>query len=141
MESLESYGRLAELRDELERRILRIAPELEIFGRAAARLPNTACFSMPGVAAETQVMALDLAGVAVSAGSACSSGKVTPSHVLAAMGVEAESAASAIRVSLGWRSQAEDIDRFLKAWGDLYRRSGGRARELAAGAGRRRMTA
>ncbi len=71
---------------------------------------------MPGVKAETQIIALDLLGVAVSAGSACSSGKVEPSHVLAAMGIEAGEADTAIRVSLGWNTAADDIERFVKAW-------------------------
>jgi cysteine desulfurase len=78
---------------------------------------------MPGVAAETQVMALDLAGIAVSAGSACSSGKVKASHVLAAMGAEAL-AGNAIRVSAGWHSAAEDFDRFTEAWISLWARLG-----------------
>jgi len=79
---------------------------------------------MPGVASETQVMALDLAGVAVSAGSACSSGKVGPSHVLAAMGVAPELASTAIRVSLGRNTSEEDISTFLAAWAGLYSRLG-----------------
>ena len=94
-----------------------------VFGAAAPRLPNTSCFAVPGLKAETQVMALDLAGVAVSAGSACSSGKVEPSHVLTAMEGAADMAAAAIRVSLGWDSRREDVTGFLQAWGQFYRRS------------------
>jgi len=75
---------------------------------------------MPGVKAETQVMALDLAGVCVSAGAACSSGKVQGSAVLSAMGVEDAVAETAIRISLGWNSQPEEIDRLITAWRDLY---------------------
>jgi len=75
---------------------------------------------MPGVSSETQVIAFDLAGIAVSAGAACSSGKVEPSRVLRAMGVDDGTANSAIRVSLGWTSGAQDIDRFIEAWGGLY---------------------
>ena len=86
-----------------------------MFGDAAARLCNTTCIALPGTAGETQVMALDLAGVAVSAGSACSSGKVTASHVLGAMGAGAN-AGDAIRVSLGWRSTMADVDRLVEAW-------------------------
>ena len=78
---------------------------------------------MPGVDAETQVMSLDLAGVMVSAGSACSSGKVTTSHVLKAMRLEGDLASSAIRISLGWHSTQEDIDTFINAWRDLYART------------------
>jgi len=89
------------------------------------RLPNTSAIAMPGVAAETQVIALDLDGVMVSAGAACSSGKVGPSHVLAAMGVDAALAASTIRVSLGGSSSETDIAHFLHAWTALRRRHRG----------------
>ena len=85
----------------------------------AARLPNTTLFAVPGIKAETAVIAFDLDGVAVSSGSACSSGKVAPSHVLAAMGVPAELARGAIRVSLGPATTEAEIDRFLKAWKKL----------------------
>jgi cysteine desulfurase len=78
---------------------------------------------VPGYAAETLVIALDLAGVAVSAGAACSSGKVKANSVLAAMGVAPAEAASAIRVSLGWRSELQDIDRFLDAWSRFHARN------------------
>src|SRR3546814_14098521 len=78
-----------------------LAPEAKIFGAAAPRLPNTSCVALAGLPAETQIMALDLAGVAVSSGSACSSGKVQPPHVLAAMGASAEEAGAALRGSLG----------------------------------------
>jgi cysteine desulfurase len=78
---------------------------------------------MPGVAAETQIIALDLDGVMVSAGAACSSGKVGPSHVLAAMGVAPELANSTIRVSLGWSTAKADIAHFIDAWTALYRRT------------------
>jgi cysteine desulfurase len=117
---LREYGRLARLRDRIEAETKAIAPEVRIFGNAAPRLANTSCLAMPGVRAETQVMALDLAGVAVSAGAACSSGKVAPSHVLQAMGVEDALADGAIRVSLGWASVPEDVDLFLAAWAELY---------------------
>ena len=112
----------AALRDALEARLAVLAPEVRIFGARVPRLANTSCFALPGLAAETQVMALDLAGVAVGAGAACSSGKVEPSHVLRAMGADRETAASAIRVSLGWASGNHDIDHFLEAWQELYRR-------------------
>jgi cysteine desulfurase len=114
---------LARLRDATEARLRSIAPNAVVFGGSAERLPNTICVAMPGVAAETQVMALDLAGVAVSAGSACSSGKVKASHVLGAMGM-APLASSAIRVSAGWRSTAEDFDHFVEAWTSLWARLG-----------------
>ena len=115
---------LAALRDKLEAGVLALAPNARVFARSAARLANTSCLTMPGVVNETQVMALDLAGVAVSAGAACSSGKVTASHVLRAMGVSDAEAATAIRVSFGWMSGATDVEAFLAAWGNLWTRLG-----------------
>ena len=122
-EGLGDTASLTRLRDDLERRVLDLAPGVNIFGAEALRVANTSCFTMPGVASETQVMALDLAGVAVSAGAACSSGKVQPSHVLRAMGASEAEAGGAIRVSLGWRTSAADIDRFVEAWGGLFART------------------
>jgi cysteine desulfurase len=106
------------LRDHLESRL----EGAVIFGGATERLPNTSCFAMPGLSAETALMALDLAGFAVSSGSACSSGKVAKSHVLAAMGVASDLANAAIRVSLGWTTTAQDIDQFISAWNRLKAR-------------------
>jgi cysteine desulfurase len=124
-EEIAAYDRVRALRDELEAEIAAAAPEAAVFGTGAPRLPNTSTIAMPGVAAETQVIAFDLDGVMVSAGAACSSGKVGPSHVLAAMGVEAALAASTIRVSLGWSSSEADIAHFLHAWTALRRRHRG----------------
>jgi cysteine desulfurase len=104
------------LRDRLETGLLAIAPATVIFGAAAERLPNTTLFAVPGMRAETALIALDLAGVAVSSGSACSSGKVGPSHVLAAMGADPALAAGAIRVSTGAATTDAEIDLFLEAW-------------------------
>jgi cysteine desulfurase len=124
---LGAFARVGELRDKLEAGVLARSNRarrlgVRIAGAEAPRLPNTSCIVLPGVASETQVMALDLAGVAVSAGSACSSGKVRPSHVLGAMGLPPEEAASAIRVSLGWASQPADVDRFVEAWSAMAAR-------------------
>lgn len=118
-----AYDRVRTLRDGLETEIAAIAPEVVVIGAAAPRLPNTSAIAMPGVSAETQVVALDLEGVMVSAGAACSSGKVGPSHVLAAMGIDPDIAASAIRVSLGWSSREAEVAHFVRAWTALYRRS------------------
>jgi cysteine desulfurase len=107
---------LAPLRDAWERRVMAEAPEAVIFAGSAARLPNTSCVGLPGTPSETQVMALDLAGVGVSAGAACSSGKVRASRVLSAMGYDAGIAGSAIRVSLGWATTVQDVDRLFEAW-------------------------
>ena len=109
-------ARLAGLRDRLEREVKALAPEAVIFGAGAPRLPNTANFAVPGVGAEVLLMALDLEGVAVSSGSACSSGKVKRSHVLEAMGVPPALAEGAIRVSLGWNSEEDDVERFRIAF-------------------------
>ena len=120
---LDAYRRVAALRDVAQRRLCELAPDAVVFGAEAPRLPNTLCIAMPRVASSTQVIALDLAGVAVSAGSACSSGKVTRSHVLDAMGVAPQLAECAIRISLGWSSTEADIDHLVDAWGALYART------------------
>jgi cysteine desulfurase len=122
-EALARAGKVERLRDDLEARVRDLAPDAAVFGAGARRLPNTACIALPGVGAETQVIALDLAGVAVSAGSACSSGKIKASHVLAAMGVSPALAGSAIRVSLGPETGAADIDALIAAWGKLAARA------------------
>ena len=98
-----------------------------IFGDDAPRLPNTSNFALPGVAAETAVMALDLDGVMVSSGSACSSGKVRPSHVLRAMGVSEAMASCALRVSFGWNSSEADVDAALASISHLLTRVRSRA--------------
>ena len=125
-------GRLAALRDRLEDALRAKVPGLCVFAADVPRLPNTSCIVMPGVPSETQVMALDLAGFAVSAGAACSSGRVQASHVLRAMGAGTDEAASAIRVSLGWRNSAAEIDAFVAAWTDLYGRAAARRTSTAA---------
>jgi cysteine desulfurase len=112
----DSAAGMTAARDRLEARIREIAPEAVIFGADAPRLPNTTLLAMPGIRAETALIALDLEGVAVSSGSACSSGKVAPSHVLAAMGVPPELALGAIRVSIGPITTDDEIEMFLKAW-------------------------
>lgn len=104
------------LRHRLEKGLTEIARNTVIFGANSPRLPNTTLFAVPGVKAETALIALDLVGIAVSAGSACSSGKVGPSHVLAAMGVAPALASSAIRVSAGPTTTAAEIDFFLETW-------------------------
>ncbi|MCW5746740.1 MAG: cysteine desulfurase [Alphaproteobacteria bacterium] len=133
-ENLDGIAGLSALRDGMERDLARIAPDICFYGADTARLPNTSCVAMPGVPATTQLMAFDLAGIAVSAGSACSSGKVSASHVLAAMGAGAGEAASALRVSLGWTTQAGDIARFVAAWHEVYRRLSPAARPATVAA-------
>ncbi len=107
---------MAALREQAEAGIKAATPQAVIFGDDAPRLPNTSLFTVPGLKAETAIIAFDLNGIAVSSGSACSSGKVQASHVLAAMGVEPELARGAVRVSLGWSTTEADIERLLTAW-------------------------
>lgn len=118
-------GEAAMLRDRLEARL--VAASAGVFGARARRIGTTSCVRMPGVAASTQLMALDLAGFQVSSGAACSSGKVGPSHVLAAMGVPPDAAGEAIRVSLGSTTTADEIDAFADAWLALSERLARRA--------------
>jgi cysteine desulfurase len=113
---LERTGAWAAWRDGLASIMTASGPAATIFGEGAARLPQTLCIGLDGIAAETLLIALDLAGIAVSSGSACSSGKIAPSHVLAAMGVPASLAKSAIRLSLGWESKESDLHLFASAW-------------------------
>jgi cysteine desulfurase len=112
----EESARMAVLRDRLEAGLEARMPAAIVFGAQVERLPNTTLFAVPGIKAETAVIALDLDGIAVSSGAACSSGKVQPSHVLAAMGVGRSLAQGAIRVSLGPTTTESEIDRFLDAW-------------------------
>lgn len=128
-------SRIEALRDTLERAVLELTPEAIILGAQAPRLANTACVAWPGKSAETLVIRLDLAGIAVSAGSACSSGKVGQSHVLAAMGCSREIAGSAIRISLGPETTAADCDTFIDAWRALRGQQGTRSSYPAAGSG------
>jgi cysteine desulfurase len=107
------------LRSALEAGLKAIAPQAVIFGEAVPRLPNTTLFAREGLKAETAIISFDLDGVAVSSGAACSSGKVQPSHVLAAMGVSAVLTRGAVRVSLGWTTTEAEIERFLDAWRKL----------------------
>ncbi|MEM7437991.1 MAG: cysteine desulfurase family protein [Pseudomonadota bacterium] len=111
---------VATLRDAFEERILNDAPDAIIVGQTAPRLPNTSCIAVPGWKGETQVMQMDLAGFAISAGSACSSGKVKKSRVLSAMGFDDVTAASAIRVSIGPTTHKNDLMRFADTWVSHY---------------------
>ena len=108
-------------RDEAEQMITLHCPKIEIMGVTATRLVNTSCLFLPGLAAQTAIMALDLAGFAVSSGSACSSGKVTSSHVLRAMGRD-DAAGQVIRISGGWQTTRQDFYRLAQAVIDLYKR-------------------
>ena len=126
------YIRLARLRERLEERLRAELPELAIFGGKVARLPNTSAFALPDLTAETLLMALDMAGMAVSSGSACSSGKVRASHVLEAMEVEPALARGALRISFGWASSESDVDRFCETFQKTVRDIRARRASLAA---------
>lgn len=114
----EDAKRMASLRDRLENGLRGIA-RATVFADDVERLPNTVLFTAPGLKAETAVIGFDLEGIAVSSGSACSSGKVQPSHVLSAMGYDPAVAQGAVRLSLGWSTEPEDINRALEAWRKL----------------------
>ncbi len=106
--------------DVMEAELTAFAPEVKVFSRDAKRLPNTSCLTMPGVSQEVQLMHFDLSGISLSAGSACTSGKIASSHVLAAMGASRQEASSAIRISGGWATEAEDVQAVANAWKSLY---------------------
>jgi cysteine desulfurase len=119
----EERGRLAELRDRFEAGLKAALPDVAIFGAGAPRLTNTSNFALPGLNAENMVIALDLDQVQVSTGSSCSSGKIAPSHVLSAMGVEESLANGSIRVSFGWDSKHEDGDAAIAALVRFHQRA------------------
>lgn len=121
------WENVAAIRDQFEDRILNDAKEVIIFGKDQPRLPNTSYFAVPGWKGETQVMQMDLARYAVSAGSACSSGKVKASKTLIAMGFDGPTASSALRVSIGPSTTQQDLDGFATAWLNEYRRFKARA--------------
>ncbi len=121
------WDKVREMRDALETRLLSEAEDIVVFGRETKRLPNTSYFSAPGWKGETQVMQMDMAGFAVSAGSACSSGKIRPSQVLLAMGLDENTASSAIRVSIGPTTTLDQLMRFADQWLAAKRRFQARA--------------
>ena len=104
------------MRHQLEDKLKQAVPDIQIHGCQSPRLINTTCVRMQGLAAETQVIAMDLAGVSVSAGSACSSGKVATSHVLKAMGLSSKVANQTIRMSIGWATTEADIEHAAGTW-------------------------
>lgn len=116
------WEEVAEIRNILEKALEAAAPQTIFVGKASSRLPNTSCFALPGWTGETQVMQLDLAGYAISAGSACSSGKVRSSRVLRAMGYDHETSGSAVRVSIGPTTTEAEVMGFADAWVRACRR-------------------
>lgn len=122
LKHLESYQKLQQFQQKLETKLKAISPSCIIHGQNTARVANTTMFSLPGISSETLMMSLDLEGIALSNGSACSSGTVKPSHVLKAMGKNDDEATSALRLSTGWNTAQSDIDSFLTAWEKIYHR-------------------
>jgi len=121
------WDKVAQLRNILETGVEAASKETILVGKDMQRLPNTSCLLTPGWKGESQVMVMDLAGFAISAGSACSSGKVKASRVLAAMGYNEADAGSAIRVSLGPQTTQEDVTRFVDVWSDKLNKHRARA--------------
>ncbi len=116
------YQALEGWREKLEERITSISPDIIIHAKGTRRVANTSFFSLPDTNSQTLLMALDLEGIALSNGSACSSGTVKPSTTLLAMGLDEKVAASALRISMGWATKEDDIDAFLAAWEKIYTR-------------------
>ncbi|MFZ3034199.1 MAG: cysteine desulfurase family protein [Parvibaculum sp.] len=130
----EDLSKIEALRDDLERKLREVTPDIVIFGHDAERLPNTSLFAARGLDASTLLMVLDLDGFAVSSGSACSSGKVARSHVLEAMGVDETLAKAAIRVSLGAENTRDEIDRLVTSWARVWKRAQGKVQSKTASA-------
>jgi cysteine desulfurase len=126
----EKFSEIEKLKNMLEQSIKEYAPESLVVAEASQRLPNTSSIYMPGMKAETQVINFDLEGIAISAGSACSSGKVENSHVLEAMGVEKDIARNVIRVSLTPETTREEIEKLIECWKSFYDRASCQEKKL-----------
>ncbi len=120
---MDQFIALAKWRDQIENAVTTAYPDVKIFGQNSDRVANTSSICTPGLDAQTQLMAMDLEGIALSNGSACSSGKVNNSYVLRAMGASDSEAGSAVRLSIGWETKQSDIDHFIKAWSDMISRT------------------
>ncbi|WP_420332266.1 cysteine desulfurase family protein [Roseibium sp.] len=132
LSDLDSQDRFQGMKTLLETGLKSVCPDTVIFGEAVERLANTTCFAVRDIPAETALIALDLERVSVSSGSACSSGKVSVSHVLTAMGVDEDLARCAIRISTGWNTRTDEIDAFLELWPAVVDRLNPEARSRAA---------
>jgi len=123
LKHLPNYAKITGLRDEMETKMHNISNQIIIYGEQAERVGNTCNVGLQGMPAQTQMMALDLDGISVSSGSACSSGSFKASHVLKAMGADEEAAKSALRISIGWDTNSADIDAFLESWTKIVKRA------------------
>ncbi len=122
LESLNEYQKLGLLRTKLESKLKELSPDIIIHCKDIKRIPNTSFFSSPSINAQNILMALDLEGIAISSGSACSSGSVKPSRVLTAMGLDEKTASNSLRISMGWATKESDIKTFLSEWEKIIRR-------------------
>lgn len=122
LKNIPHYAEIQKLRDHMEAEMHKISNKITIYGQNAPRVGNTCNIGIKDMPAQTQMMALDLDGIAVSSGSACSSGSFKPSHVLTAMGANEEDAKSALRISMGWATTSADIDAFLESWKKIAQR-------------------
>lgn len=122
LKNISTYQKLTKMRDDMEQAMRQISNNIIIYGENAPRVGNTSNVGIHGLPAQTQMMALDLEGIAVSSGSACSSGSFKPSHVLQAMGCNDDEAKNAIRISMGWKTTQEDIDHFLAIWSKMVQK-------------------
>jgi len=122
VDGMAAYQKIGVMRDNLEKRLKQISDKAVIYGENAPRICNTTNVGVSGLPAQTQMMALDLDGISVSSGSACSSGSFKPSHVLMAMGVSEEDAKCALRISMGWNTTSSDIENFIKSWSKIINR-------------------
>ena len=129
-ENIYNFYKFSKLRDQIEGNISKIAPDIVIYGREVERISNTICFSLPDTKSETLQIAFDIDGIAASSGSACSSGKVGESHVLAAMG--ADTKAGALRISMGHGTSDEDVKAFMSAFERINKRRLDRRKVAAA---------
>ncbi len=122
LSGLDEYQELGKLRDKLESNLKEISPEIIIHSKRVPRIPNTSFFSIKSMNAQNILIALDLEVIAISNGSACSSGSVKPSSTLKAMGCDEETASNSLRISMGWATKESDIDRFLHEWKKIIKR-------------------
>jgi cysteine desulfurase len=119
---MNAYSLLTVYRDKIEINLKEIHPSLKVFGEDSSRAPNTSMIAAPGLPSDMQLISLDLAGIYVSNGSACSSGTVKRSHVLKAMGASDAEMASALRISMGWNTTEDDVNYFIQKWQEMYER-------------------
>lgn len=123
MSLISNFNKIAEYRDYMEAKILSICPDAIIFGKNAPRLPNTSSISMPNISNETQLIHFDINGIAISVGSACSSGRISLPRIHMSMGYSEAVSRSAVRVSMGYNTSKVEVEKFISTWKDLYNKN------------------